>query len=727
MNDKPPPESEPPPDTPRKSEFDRFTVVMLAVIAVLLGGYLWVDSQRRPAADATAEAPAPQPPQPAPVTTPAPAPAATPATTPAPEPVPTPVAVVPPTPAPTPAPPPAPEPAPEPNPFIGAEAPKIAGIQTTAELASQDKLLDDAIFSARWSEYSALLDKALGAALETTEDTKLLALFSDLWQDPLFRQALLRRETISRLPADLLRKLAKDSEGPSTIRWILTSDEVMEEILLTLRPDDDPKSLLTMLHSAWQEGNGVAQKYYALAIACGVVFDRPILLEHQETKEASESDEPADLEIDAMSRFRWYVGKNEAGKLVAPVDRSPALDLVWVVCAPVPVSELEWAIKKLNFSRRGWGGAYSKVEYLMERAVNGENPYDEYTFAEILDKGGVCGDQAWFCANTARANGIPAAILAGETGSGGHAWCALKTQPDEWDTGVGRIGGASVGRTTDPRNGEPITEQHFWLWNERDHQRRSTVLTVYSQLWLAKLLATLGRTEAHAEVVRQTNRSGEKFPDTWTALYDLMTAESAQAADRSVAEVLDGWKKFVADLRRVFREHPRMADLADRAENEHVFPFAELDFARSEMRQQRRRIEREAGEQADLLASSLRREATMILERDPDNALGEINRLYDSALREYGESITGFKMIAEDYFSFTQHDAAAGAKAARDIELAFKRKIETGTKDFFRAGTEADIYRLICGFYRATGDDARAEFLEKRLERQVDRAKRGAL
>jgi hypothetical protein len=630
------------------------------------------------------------------------------------------VAVVPPPELP---PPPEPSPQPEPSPFAGAEPPRITGLQNSAEIESQRQLLDTAISSARWSEYLALLEQALDAALGPPGDAGLLERFDELLDDPLFRQALLRRETIRRLTADQLRRLASSSQGPEAIRWILTSDPVMEEILLTLRPDDDPGSLLGMLHSAWQEGEPIARKYHALAIACGVVFDQPLRISHPLESTSGE----AETEIDAMERFRWYVHHNEGGRLVVSIDRSTAPDLVWVVCAPVPESELEWAISRLNFSRRGWGGAYSKVEYLMERAVEGENPYDEYSFAEILDKGGVCGDQAYFCANTARANGIPAAILSGETNSGGHAWCSLKTQPDEWDTGVGRIGGVSLGRTTDPQNGEAITEQHFWLWNEREHRSRSTVLAVHSRLWLADLLATLGRRDDYATTVRETNRTGGMFPATWAALYQLMAAESAAAADRAAAGVVDAWRDFVADLRRRFREHPRMTELADRAENEHIFPFAELDYARSAMRRQRRRIERESGEQADLLAASLRREAKLILEREPDDALEAISRLYDSALRDYGASVTGFKVMAEDYFSFTQHDPDAGPKAVRDIELAFKRMIETGTKDWFRANTEADVYRMICGFYRAVGDDKRAGMLEKRLERQVERARRGAL
>ena len=66
------------------------------------------------------------------------------------------------------------------------------------------------------------------------------------------------------------------------------------------------------------------------------------------------------------------------------------------------------------------------VEYLMERAVDGLNPYQEYSFAEILKEGGICGDQSYFCVNTARAQGIPAMTIAGETDLGGHAWAGLK-------------------------------------------------------------------------------------------------------------------------------------------------------------------------------------------------------------------------------------------------------------------------------------------------------------
>ena len=66
-------------------------------------------------------------------------------------------------------------------------------------------------------------------------------------------------------------------------------------------------------------------------------------------------------------------------------------------------------------------------------------------------------------------------------------------------------------------------------------------------------------------------------------------------------------------------------------------------------------------------------------------------------------------------------------KAARDIELAFMRVVETGTKEWFRANTETSIYKMICGYYREVGDEAKAVRLEKRYQRILKAAERGAL
>ena len=128
----------------------------------------------------------------------------------------------------------------------------------------------------------------------------------------------------------------------------------------------------------------------------------------------------------------------------------------------------------------------------MERAVNGLNPYKEYSFAEILKEGGICGDQSYFCVNTARAQGIPAMTIGGETDAGGHAWAGIKIDDDEWTTAIGRVGGASKGEAQQSADGRDISEQEIQSWNDRLHQSPVVTLSVFRHLWLADSIEASG-------------------------------------------------------------------------------------------------------------------------------------------------------------------------------------------------------------------------------------------
>jgi hypothetical protein len=511
------------------------------------------------------------------------------------------------------------------------------------------------------------------------------------------------------------------------LNWLCHNTGAMEEFLLTIQPEDDGGKVLKFLMDAWDNSKDKIDKYFPLALACAVVFDREVTIPNPITPAKEYSPGGSSATVSGMERYRWFLEKNEKTRLAAPVDHSTARDLVWVVCAPVSTSELEWSLKKMHLARKKWGNAYGMVEYLMERAVKGLNPYKEYSFAEILKEGGICGDQSYFCTNTARAQGIPAMTLGGETDLGGHAWVAMKIKPDEWTTGIGRIGGVSKGTTGNPQTGKTVTEQEIQLWGDRAHQSPATTLSVARHLWLAGYFEAAGKDAAHDTATRLANQIGPSFTETWAALFDQFKARMKLTGDPVKPDNLEDWKWFSKSMRREFKDNPRMASLAAEAENEFIFPYGdEGDIDRLLLRE-RRRIARDSGEQADLIAASLKRQADLILKRGDPAAKRDIGRLYDSALRRYGASITGFKTMADDYFNFCREDSEYAPKAARDIELAFKRVVETGTKDWFRAKTESSIYQMICGYYRAAGDEARAVMLEKRYETLLKRAERGAL
>ncbi len=593
-----------------------------------------------------------------------------------------------------------------------------AGRDTT--LGRDRDLLRTAMESRGWDAYRGLLERSLEEALPKLAGKDGRNRFDTLWGELPFYQAFLRWQFLDRFTQSDITEISHDTYALEMLEWVLNNPKAMEEVLLTVRPEDDSAKVLVFLKDAWTANPEKFPKFFSLAVACAVVFDRDVNIGEPLGGEST---------VNGLSRYLWYIEKDEAGKLAAPVHRSNARDLVWVVCAPVATSELEWALDKLHMNRKSWGNAYGMVEYLMERAVKGLNPYEEYSFEEILKEGGICGDQSYFCVNTARAQGIPAIVLAGETDLGGHAWAAVKVSPDEWNTNVGRIGGVSKGEGGNPQIGGSISEQEIWLWNDRAHQSELSTLSVFRHLWLSDLYAALGKSADTFATASLANELGRSFPETWTRLYEVKEEKQQEEEYRDSAdpEVVKSWREFAAGMRREFRENPRMAALASRAEDEHVFPYAEEGEVGRAMKRERRRIERESGEQKDLIANTLKREADLIKKRGESTAMRDIGRLYDSALREYGGSITGFKMMAEDYFNFCKDDSAAARKAVRDIELAFNRVVETGSKDWFRANTESGIYRMIVGYYRHIGDEGKAKQLEKRYERLLRLAERGAI
>ncbi len=608
------------------------------------------------------------------------------------------------------------------NKFANEELLKLRGMASERDTEKERDLalIDAAMEYGQFDEYRAFVERSLTPEMKNVRLIEGRNRYDELFSERALYVAFLRWHVLGKLPAAKLAEITANPYQRDWLKFILSNPEPMEEIMNTLHQEDDAEFLIEFLSQVWDAKPELGEKYFSLALASGAVFDHVLKFHNSE-------DYNEETVVDPLGRYLWYVEKNEKGKLEAPVDRQRARDLVWVVCAPVTTDELDWALRYMQLSRNGWGAAYGEIEYLMERAVDGLNPYEEYTFAEIRKEGGICGDQSYYCANTARAAGIPAMIFTGETDSGPHAWVGLKVKPDEWDTKIGRIGGVAEGRTTNPQTDSSITEQEVWLWNDRDYQRESTFLSVFRHLWLADYFQAMNNQEEFEKAVTLANKLGESFVATWERLYVMLEDRSSKAEDRSAKEVLEPWKSFVFDVRRQFRENPRMAEMAQRAEDKQVFPYSELDDIRRDLNRERQRLERFTGEQADLIADNLKREADIITKRLDEDATKEISQLYDSSLRRFGGSVTGFKEMARDYHNFTKDDPEIARKAVRDIELAFMRVIESGSKDWFRAKTESAIYEMICTFYREVGDTDRAELLEKRYKRLVDRAERGAL
>lgn len=606
-----------------------------------------------------------------------------------------------------------------------------------AQLDKDAELLEYASYNGQWAKYrkmihSSLADEHLKVRLE-----KGSRRYEKLWDEPKLYTALLRWQALNKFPADTLSLTKTLSGAQAMMQWLMTNDSAMEELILTLHKNDEPEKVFKFLAKVWnnqqkvkleedtlnskegQENDKLVHKYFNLALACAVVFDQPVSYKNP----TSEGDY-----VDGYFRYHWYRAKSEKGLLEGDIHTASAKDLTFVVSSPVSTHELEWALKKYRSeSRKNFGQAYSDVEYLMERAVEGLDPYAEYTLPEILKEGGICGDQTYFSVNTARAAGIPAFGLSGITNSGGHAWAAVKTEDDQWSTKIGRIGGVSRGKGRDPQTGDNIIEQEVWLWSEREHASKNNIIKIYKNLWLADFYYSIEMTEEKDAATYLALNIGQSFPFLWKKVYQIMLTKEQLTANPALPETIAIWKKFVKEMKYEFRENPRMSALSEVIEDKHIFPHDDLSESRKELARLRRRNTNNAEEQADLQTDSLKRESELILKKDEANALIEVHQLYDRALREYAGSVTGFQEMMQFYFNTMKADKKMGPRAVRNIELAFGRVVDTGSDDWFRKKVEVAIHKKIAAMYREIGEVKRAENMEKRLERDMKNAERKAL
>ena len=229
-----------------------------------------------------------------------------------------------------------------------------------AAIQRDKRLFERAIEGKAWNAYRGLLAKSIDAGMLALAEGRGVNRFDAIWKEPVLYQAFLRWQLLGRLSEREITEHVIDTYSGEMLIWLCSNTRAMEEFLLTIKPGDDGGKVLQFLTDAWPNTAGMMEKYFPLALACAVVFDRDISISNpvsgskSKSKSASGSDE-GQTEIVPMQRFMWYIEKNEKGQFAAPVHHSSARDLVWVVCAPVSTSELEWSLDKMHITRKTLG------------------------------------------------------------------------------------------------------------------------------------------------------------------------------------------------------------------------------------------------------------------------------------------------------------------------------------------------------------------------------------
>ena len=586
------------------------------------------------------------------------------------------------------------------------------------------KLYKDAIFLAIDSGHWELLKPQMRKAME--EAVKSVALrtgedrFNGLRAEPLFMRALAVDEFLRLASPGFLKKITDNSPQHEFYQWLLHDhDPALEEFLLSLAGTENIESVLATWATIWtdEQDKNLRMKYRSLALACALVF----------THDSSSEDAGK-----AGARYRLFRDNSEQGKLIGKIHRMAATDLIYVVDVPVSDSEIEWALHNMHLTQKGWGAAYGMIEYLMERAVGAKpedpdkptardkrrakeaNPYKEYTFAEILKHGGICADQSYFSANTAKCCGIPAAILTGDGNGGPHAWIIYKADEDTW-TESGSVGYTN-GTTRNPQTGQTVHQSMLSLTSDNrtglDRMEKTRTFLRFMDLFLA-----LGQRDIAGLALDIAMRNTPEHPLPWQRTI-------AFHEDPAARTTLKQWEDMADTIRRRFKERPDFMEMAEKIEDAHIFPLRSAKENSMDVARERRRMARDNDGRADLITESVERQASLLVASGNTDA---VDSLYRRSFQQYGDQANAFRKLADQYFGYASKDAKWKEKVCREIELAFKRNVETDTTEYFRAMTEIGVQRQIAGYYEQTGDTKRAELLRDRADKREHTARERAL
>jgi hypothetical protein len=555
------------------------------------------------------------------------------------------------------------------------------------------RVTEQAIATGTFAQHMDYLDNLLLTQFKPAPNLTGMAAWEKVLADEVALLAIAQSAVLHQATPDVLAELAKsDSKLPAFLKWLFGDREALEAYLMTIKPENEPAKVFPIWSRLWNKDPADGAKYKNLALACAVVFDKPLRVSRELDARGA---------VDVDERYDYYRANDKANKLKTDLAKLPASELIWVVDAPVPTAELEWALKNVRLPRDGWGRAYGMVEYRMAKIAQGGDFYDKYTLAEILKKGGTCGDQAYFAAQTAKASGIPAIMLVGEGQRGGHAWFAFKAT-QKWNMNAGRYQSDQyvAGYATDPQT-------RHWLKDHMlnflaDSQRHTSVYDKASRLaWLAGLYLARGQTPPAGTLLELAVATGPRNMTAWNAYLDFLQQTDAPK---------ERWKAVVQQARYNFRGYPDMLTRLDKLETETVLDANKVDDILKSLRTQVRKLEARSSARSDLILETVERHIKLL--RAADGAAAALT-IYDRTLKEFGDEVPVFEALAVRYFKCAQENKAT-KKALDTIEAVFRKYYSSAKGDFFSRQTQVKLLGLLAGFYQADGQAQKAASYQKK-------------
>lgn len=418
--------------------------------------------------------------------------------------------------------------------------------------------------------------------------------------------------------------------------------------------------------------------------------------------------------LNPVQLFHYFREQDRHRRLLTDIKKMSVERLLMVVDVRLPMSEFNWVTKNLKYDRASWAHkAYNSVSYLMERATKDTDPYTTYTFEEILEEGGVCRDQAYFAAYSAKVMGIPAVIAVGDGDRGPHAWVVTQVSDTEWKQ-VNSYG-YTTGVFDNPCSGREHHESMLLTRTKRDTPEKFNALA--DGLVFSRFMVSIG---AHAQARGAARYVVGAFPENtaaWDNLVEVMEAENGP--DVTPEE----WQQVHRRILRQTRKNTELNDLASYVEDEYLMDEGNAAARKAAMERNIRNMRRNVGDaRSDLVVESINRQAVLLAEK------GDVRGL----LRLYKKELKGFtsrgdvfqELLAQCIMHYSEAEATERewASLAKEAEKLFERHIRSGGADYFKLSKEVEIQKQLVELYENAGNVKKANRIYQDATRRLERA-----
>ena len=302
-------------------------------------------------------------------------------------------------------------------------------------------------------------------------------------------------------------------------KWLWMNPQRSALFLEYYNQNDHLPAVLDILETLYDHDQTSRDEFFPLMLALALVWDTPRPPMHgQIGSENVPSNEP-----DIKRRYDFFKQLYASHRSAIPFNKLTVSALCFVVDAPIPVDELQWAAKNIK------GGKYDKIfqsiKYDHKRLNNSQFvwPNGPYTLQSIQKNGGICVDQAAYTAIAAKSRGVPSIFFSGAGKRGFHAWAAVMKGNGKWDMDIGRYENDeyTAGNAVHPQTGVSYNDHLVKLFCDK-LQRENESMQSNACVRIADVLSRLEFKKAASTAAKQAIMANQTNLSAWDVYADIV-------------------------------------------------------------------------------------------------------------------------------------------------------------------------------------------------------------